>query len=512
MSRIKNFLSLFFYDDNEKKFLRFFFTLKEKNNFNFKKKKILVTVINDYYWLSRVALAKNNEFKDYEFIGYWPEVVKPRNKSDNYFLYIFKNILRPIYYFFLKKKWFYLYKQIGVIKIVTPECLNKKYEKEINYNKINDQLIKLKKKIKIKKDILKIKIDDIYCGDLIYDSYIRFRNLPTVNIKDRYLDYVIYNTLKYSIIFEKFSKNIDVFLSIYSTYLQHGLPARVFLKKEKKVITDGNNQYFKILSNKDNSHVENYNNFRKDFKKIKNKKYCLNISKKLIKDYFFGRNEKKLIYPYLNNNPFEKKNFSKIKDLDGVIFLPNFFETQRTWGKILFNDFYEWIFFTIELLKQTKLKFMLKPHPNINSINKESIKVINEIKLRYPELKWLNPNESNYKIFKSIKFGISMWGSVLWELAYFNKIAISCGDHPAKNYNFIFLPKNLKELKKLLLNIDKIKNKNYTKKDIYEYIYMYILRDNDAFKNSARKFKLKTINWENSNSLNVFLKRYSKKL
>ena len=150
---------------------------------------------------------------------------------------------------------------------------------------------------------------------------------------------------------------------------------------------------------------------------------------------------------------------------------------------------------------------MIKPHPNINSINKESKKVIDEIKLRYPELKWLNPDESNNKIFKSIKFGISMWGSILWELAYFNKIAISCGDHPAKSYNFIFLPQNLKEFEKLVINLSTIKNKNYKKEDIYEYIYMHIIRNNDAFKNTARKFKLKTINWENSNSLDIFLRR-----
>ena len=513
MSQFKYLLSLFFFDQNEKKMINFFSNLNNKENNKFKKKKkILVSVIHDYYWLCRVALAKNNEFKDYELIGYWPQIIKSENKSDNKFVYFSKKILRPLHWFLIKKKWFNFYKKIGIDKIITPEDLKKKYEKEINYNKINNKFINLKKKIKTKKDIHKIKIDNIYVGDLIYDTYIRFGNVPTVNIDDKYLDYIIYNTIRYIAIFEKFSKNIDIFFSVYSTYVQHGLPVRTFLKNRRKVITDGNNQYFKFLTKKDYYHVENYKNFRKDFKKIKEKKNCLNISKKLIKNYFFNKKNKSSIYSYLNKNLFNNTINRKIKNLDGVIFLPNFFEAQREWGNILFNDFYEWIFFIIDLLKKTNLKFMIKPHPNINSINKESKIVIEEIKLRYPEIKWLSPNESNYTIFNSIKFGISMWGSVLWELAYFNKIAISCGDHPAKNYNFIFLPKNLKELKKLILNLNKIKNKNYKKKDIYEYIYMYILRDNDAFKNSARKLKLKTINWENSNSLNVFLKRYSKKL
>ena len=93
------------------------------------------------------------------------------------------------------------------------------------------------------------------------------------------------------------------------------------------------------------------------------------------------------------------------------------------------------------------------------------------------------------------------------ELAYFK--AIACGSHPGKNYNFIFTPRNINELKKLILNINKIKNKNYKIEEIYEYIYMYMLRNNDAFKNNARSLKLKNINWQKSKSLDIFLKRYN---
>ncbi|MAV79863.1 MAG: hypothetical protein CMC22_06975 [Flavobacteriaceae bacterium] len=509
MSRFKKILSLFFFDKNEKKFIKYFTNINNRKSYKLKKKKILVSVIDDYYWLCRVASAKHNEFKNYELIGYWPQIIKPRNKADNQLLYFLKNILRPINYFFIRKKWFYLYKKIGITKIITPEYLNKKYGKEINYNKIENKFIRLKKKIKTKKDIHQIKINNYYYGDLIYDSYLRYRNLPTVNLNDKYLDYIIYNTIKYIDIFEKYSKNIDIFFSIYSTYVEFGLPVRVFLKNKKKVITDGNNQYFKVLTKKDWSHVENYSNFRKDFKKIKDKQNCINISKKIIKNYFFNQNNKSSIYSYLNKNFFTNKKNSKIKNLDGVIFLPNFFEAQREWGKILFNDFYEWIFFTIDLLKKANLKFMIKPHPNINTINKESKIVVEEIKLRYPEIKWLSSNESNYKIFKSVKFGISMWGSVLWELAYFKKIAIACGNHPGKNYNFIFTPRNIKEFEKLVFNINKIKNKRYKIEEIYEYIYMFMLKNNDAFINNARNLNLKKIHWQNSDSLDIFLKKYS---
>ena len=130
MSQFKRLISLFFFDQNEKKMINFFSNLNNKENNRFKKKKkILVSVINDYYWLCRVASAKNNEFKDYELIGYWPLIIKGENKSDNKFNYFLKKISRPLYYFLLKKKWFNFYKKIGVNQIITPEDL-KKYEKK----------------------------------------------------------------------------------------------------------------------------------------------------------------------------------------------------------------------------------------------------------------------------------------------------------------------------------------------------------------------------------------------
>ena len=49
------------------------------------------------------------------------------------------------------------------------------------------------------------------------------------------------------------------------------------------------------------------------------------------------------------------------------------------------------------------------------------------------------------------------------------------------------------------------------KKDLYEYIYMYKIWNNDSIKTKARDLKLKEINWQFSDSLDVFLKRYLKK-
>mgnify|MGYP000748843181 CR=1 FL=1 len=99
MSRLKIFLSLLFNDSKEKKMINFF-SHRNKKNENTKTKKILVTVIDDYYWLCRIASAKENEFKDYKLIGYWPIFLEPKTSSHNKLVYFIRNILRPIHYYF----------------------------------------------------------------------------------------------------------------------------------------------------------------------------------------------------------------------------------------------------------------------------------------------------------------------------------------------------------------------------------------------------------------------------
>ena len=410
MEKIKYYISLLFFDKNEKNFIKAAKKLIENDN---KKKKgtVLISVINDYYYLCYLYCLYKDKLKDYNLIGYWPHLVYTENKSGNK-LYKFLKKLSPIYHYFLKKKWFTLYRSLGVKKIVDPDNLDKEFYIKNNENIYLIQKKKILNKIKNKKDILNIYYKKIYVGDLIYDTYLRFRNNPTIDLSDEFLQKIIFKTINFFHVFKKISKKINYFYTPYSSYIVHGLPSRIFVNNNVRVITDGNNQYNKILSKKDIYHVENYRKFRDEFSKLKNKNECRKLAQLYIKDYFFN-SKTTSIYNYLKKNPFYQKKRSKFKNLDGVIFLPNFFETQREWGNIIFNDFYEWIFYTVYLIDKYKLKIALKPHPNINTINKESITVIKEIKDKFPNLMWIDPNESNHKIFNSIKFGISSWGSAL---------------------------------------------------------------------------------------------------
>ena len=99
--------------------------------------------------------------------------------------------------------------------------------------------------------------------------------------------------------------------------------------------------------------------------------------------------------------------------------------------------------------------------------------VIKEIK-KYPRIKLL-PNEYSHKqiIKEKIDFVLTCYGSVGVEYPYFNIPVINASiNNPHINYNFNFNPKSKKSYKVMLKNLNNIKNRKYSKKEIYEYYFM----------------------------------------
>ena len=54
---------------------------------------------------------------------------------------------------------------------------------------------KLFKKINSKSDLIKLRYKDIVIGDLVYDTYLRFNRVATVDINDKKLKLIIRNAI-----------------------------------------------------------------------------------------------------------------------------------------------------------------------------------------------------------------------------------------------------------------------------------------------------------------------------
>jgi len=380
--------------------------------------------------------------------------------------------IKKAHHYFISLKWMKLYNILSLKKMFKPTTKN--YIKKLYFLY---KAIYIFIKIKTKEDLLNLKIESIYCGDLIYDTYLRFNSKSTVNIKDPTLIFIIYSAVKSIYIHNLISKKnvIDTYYTTHTTYITHGIPCRVFLLNKINVIIiyyhDTKKFSLKQLSYSDTTQVKPYWLYKEIFNSLKNKKKISQTGISFLNNRFLGIND----LPYMKENAFKSNHikFTNTNKLEGIVFLHDFFDSPHIYKKMVFVDFYEWLIFTIKIVSTNGLKVGFKPHPN--QLLKSKI-IIDKLKTKYPEIIWIDEKTSNKDLFNSnITFGISVYGTVLSELAYAGKIPISCGENPTSNYSFVNEAKTKKEYEYYLINSKKLKHNKINYTEIGEYYYMNYL-------------------------------------
>jgi hypothetical protein len=442
--------------------------IKNQKNRDFAKKSISIfQCAQDFDYLdilSDVAKSDKNQIHG----------IHPRILYANFYwrISIVPYFLKWIHYFLMRSKWKKLYLSIGVEKFYYVNGLSG-FTYVINFIKA----INIFLKIKNKSDILNCFFKSIKCGDLIYDSYLRFENKPTVNISDLTLIYYIHDCFNQISYYSHLSKKtvFDNFYCPYSTYISHGIPVRVFLKNSinVKIIHDlGTGEIkTKILGLKDVLHVNPYWQFKEILNTQKNKEELILKGYNHFKKRFDGYTD----LSYMKENQYAIDNSETLftESFEGIVFLHDFFDSPHIYREMLFEDFYEWLIYLIDLTLKYSLNLAFKPHPNQLPDNQ---KIIDSLKLKYPKINWIDKNISNKKIFSSgIKYGLSVYGTVLPELAFHGIKPISCGDNPAFDFDFVFQAKTKSEYEYLILNHINLKLPEDLTNQLGSYYYMNYL-------------------------------------
>jgi hypothetical protein len=279
---------------------------------------------------------------------------------------------------------------------------------------------------------------------------------------------------------------IKYFITRYYSYVFHGALVRFFLKKKVKVISAGYTGYQLKLHLNSNDYISSceWEMYKSDFSKITNKKNNILLAQNEIKKIFGINNKKK--YFYMKNikaiNKYRIKN-----NFVGIIFLNCFFDAPHGNGNLLFTDFYDFIVSTLNFYRINNFqnKLIIKPHPNALPGNQ---KIIDNLRSDYSDFEWISKFNNNLDLFKKKPvFGISTFGTVLWEMAYHNIVPISAGRNPYISYEFVLNPKNKKDYFNLLENTisgeinKKIKIK---KNEIYEWFFMHYINNKSLIKNN----------------------------
>ena len=122
-------------------------------------------------------------FHHYPFINIWSNLTNQISKRKKYkikyfYFYFYKGYFNKFKFF--SKKLIEIYKSFNVEK----DGLD---ERDINFQSNQNNIIKIQNKINSKSKLQNFKYKGIKIGDLIYDTYLRTKLKPTINLKDKYL-------------------------------------------------------------------------------------------------------------------------------------------------------------------------------------------------------------------------------------------------------------------------------------------------------------------------------------
>jgi hypothetical protein len=393
------------------------------------------------------------------------------------------------------------------------------YNSNEKFDIINEILIflyakKIWKKLIKKNNINNFKINNVFLGDLIVDTYLRYKPSYVFKISDPFVEKIIRQALRdlqKSSDFFRITKP-DLYLTSSTVYLEHGIATRVAAKFGVKVRSYHDYHIFgKKITLKDYHPTITTQRLPKNFFSHQQRKKIINLANKNLNQIILGSKSDTLFY--MKRSAY--KNYNKaFPDLNGavVIFTHDFFDSPHVHSNFIFEDFYKWLDFTIKILSLNKIPFFIKPHPNKN-IRGASDAAFKSLKKKYPGLKFISSKISNLQIVqKGIICGVSVFGTVIHELAYMGVPSIACARHPSYLFQFCRTASSLNEYKKYLCtpNILPISRKEM-KKQACEFFYMRNLHGTSHELNLNKNFinYYKHINFLNSNS-KILLKHFFK--
>jgi hypothetical protein len=301
-----------------------------------------------------------------------------------------------------------------------------------------------------KNQLQSMTFDGIRVGDLVNDTYIRFKPAPTVALRDTYLLFLTWRALR---LIKRAKRYVQVrrprlYLTPYSSYIQNGIMARVAIAAGIPVYSFGEYQEFsKELTKDDWFHTINPLPLASRFESFPDKPEKLAYADKFLSARFRGDADPATVY--MARSAYADVDI-ETPDVRGavIVFMHDFYDSPNLYYDMVFPDFWEWLCVTIETLTKYSIPFFLKPHPNQIPISRDAVA---DLIRKYPSVRLIPSAVNNLKLVKGgISCAVTVYGSVANEMAYFGIPTICCSRHPHSSFDFCRTAKSESEYIALL--------------------------------------------------------------
>ena len=324
------------------------------------------------------------------------------------------------------------------------EIIFRTKDKYSDQNFIQMKLAEIQKTLKTKEDLVNMKIDSLYVGDLIYDSYLRFYNRPTIEeINDDVLR-IIEISLNIFYSFLKLIKKgkIKALINIYTCYIHHGIISRLCLEYDIDVYIIGhtNSVLIKKLEKDFPYHELNHSRFSPN--RIIGEEE-LKLAEKTLSNRFAGIIDFATSYMrqsafQVKETPVELKRLFSINKRNIIIYVHDFFDAPHIDRKLQFTDYYQYLKSTLEnLVEVIDTTVFIKTHPNgVPGCKEITIELVQSFSLEHFVI--LDENVSNLNIIELRPDLIcTARGTVGVEMSYFEIPTVALYDNLYCNFNFV---------------------------------------------------------------------------
>jgi hypothetical protein len=412
----------------------------------------------------------------------------------------------------LNLKTYSIYRSFNTEKFIYP-----KITQQID-NKAKEKFEELKSIIKVNEDVIKIEIDNIKLGTLIYDGYKIYHKVAILNLEDKNFWFFLKDFIKLYYFWFDYIKNNNIksVIGCHSTYA-YGIPLRIALNFNIPAVAIEDGVVYSLTKKNpyQNSDFKFYKKIFSSFseqQKIKARA----LASKFLQKRFDGKTGIDIKESRIVTSSFSQK-FNKEKKilkqngkLNVVIFTHEINDASNGFGETFYPDYYEWLKSIINISKNTDYNWYIKDHPKyhgkFNPGQTMTEKTTKDLIRLNPKITYLPSSTSHHQIInEGVNFALTVNGDIAYEYAYFN-IPVLTASRNCGTYDYSFnvhsdtlqeYEKNLKNLKNLKITIDR--------DEVLEFYFMSsIYRNHDILINIFSKFLKQSNNWETLFSENIY--------
>ena len=370
--------------------------------------------------------------------------------------------------------------------------------------------------IKDKNEILKLKYKNVLVGDLIYDSYLRYNSIATIDINDiHFKNFLTHCYASFDSVYELCNKyNVKASISSHTVYLGAFI-GRLVAKMGGENYCSGITHIVKLtdkefILHKYEDYKDNFITFSEEKQKI-----CLEETKKLIQDKVSGKESSNMenlkFSPFgsgidsVAKNTSTEKLIKESKKIKVLIASHCFSDSPHAFGNWYFSDFTEWLKYLGEISNETDYDWYLKPHPNNVNNNKDFIE---NFLNKYKKIKLIPITTSHHDLKNKIDFVVTVWGNIAMDFAALNiNVINTITNGRFTSFNFNINPKTFQEYDHLLRSLSEDKKIKIDQNELYRCFYMHNIEYGPNIFVKDYVNTIRKLGWENKNK-GIFFKSW----